>query len=253
LDHVGLFARSVADLAVTYDVLQGADADDAACTTRPAELVLPRLSGGIRSLRVALAGGYFQANLQPEAVEAVGRVTEALATTRTTHVPECARARAAAYVITTTEGAALHLDRLRARPADFDPAVRDRLLAGAMIPAPLVDRAQKFRRWFREQFLRAFRDVDVLIAPATPSVAPELGQTTFALNGVELPLRASLGLHCQPISFIGLPVVTVPVPLTPLPIGVQLIAAPWREDVLLRVAGALERLGVVSAPVPGRW
>jgi len=65
-----------------------------------------------------------------------------------------------------------------------------------------------------------------------------------------LPVRANLGIYTQPISFIGLPVVAVPVPLTPLPIGVQIIAAPWREDVALRVAGVLERAGVVAAPAP---
>jgi aspartyl-tRNA(Asn)/glutamyl-tRNA(Gln) amidotransferase subunit A len=166
-------------------------------------------------------------------------------------IPEAARARAAAYVITTAEGAALHLDRLRKRPGDFDPAVRDRLLAGALIPAPLVDRAQKFRRWYRAQVLEIFKSVDVIIAPATPCVAPKLGQTTLVLDGVELPLRANIGIHTQPISFIGLPVVAVPVPLSPMPIGVQIIAAPWREDVALRVALALERAGVVFAPLPG--
>jgi len=70
------------------------------------------------------------------------------------------------------------------------------------------------------------------------------------LDGVELPVRANIGIHTQPISFIGLPVVTVPVPLEPMPIGVQIIAAPWREDVALRVAAALERQGVASAPRP---
>ncbi|SHG07679.1 aspartyl-tRNA(Asn)/glutamyl-tRNA(Gln) amidotransferase subunit A [Bradyrhizobium erythrophlei] len=249
-DHLGPFARSVDDLALAYDAMQGPDPDDAACTTRPAEPVIPRLAQDIRDLRIAIAGGYFQNNVFPEAIEAVARVAGALGTTRTIEIPEAARARAAAYVITTTEGASLHLDRLRRRPDDFDPAVRDRLLAGAMIPAALVDRAQKFRRWYRARVLEIFQSVDVIIAPATPCVAPKLGQTTFVLDGVELPVRANIGIHTQPISFIGLPVVAVPVPLEPMPIGVQIIAAPWREDIALRVAFALERTGVVSAPRP---
>jgi len=250
LDHLGPFARNVADLALAYDAMQGPDGDDAACTTRAAQPVTPLIARDIGDLRIALAGGYFQTNLFPEAVEAVSRVARGLGVTRTIAIPEAARARAAAYVITTTEGASLHLDRLRKQPDDFDPAVRDRLIAGAMVPAPLVDRAQKFRRWYRGEMLKIFQTVDVLIAPATPCIAPKLGQTTFVLDGVELPVRANIGIHTQPISFIGLPVVAVPVPLEPMPIGVQIIAAPWREDVALRVAYALERMGVAAAPAP---
>jgi len=249
-DHLGPFARSVGDLALAYDAMQGPDADDAACTTRPVEPVTPLLAEDISGLRVAVAGGYFQKNVFPEAVEAVARVAKALNAINTIEIPEAARARAAAYVITTTEGASLHLDRLRKRPNDFDPAVRDRLIAGAMVPAPLVDRAQKFRRWYRAKVLELFKSVDVIVAPATPCVAPKLGQVNFVLDGVELPVRANIGIHTQPISFIGLPVVAVPVPLEPMPIGVQIIAAPWREDIALRVAHALERMGVAAAPAP---
>jgi aspartyl-tRNA(Asn)/glutamyl-tRNA(Gln) amidotransferase subunit A len=250
LDHLGPFARNVDDLALAYDAMQGPDADDAACTTRPAEPVSALLAQDIGNLRIAIAGGYFQTNVFPEAREAVARVANALGTTRIVDIPEAARARAAAYVITTVEGASLHLDRLRKRPNDFDPAVRDRLIAGAMIPAPFVDRAQKFRRWYGAKVLEIFKSVDVLIAPATPCVAPKIGQQTFVLDGVELPVRANIGIHTQPISFIGLPVVAAPVPLEPMPIGVQIIAAPWREDIALRVAFALERMGVVAAPRP---
>ncbi len=250
LDHLGPFARNVGDLALAYDAMQGPDPDDAACTTRPAEPVTPLLAEDIGTLRIAVAGGYFQNNVFPEAREAVARVAKALGATQTIEMPEAGRARVAAYVITTAEGASLHLDRLRKRPNDFDPAVRDRLLAGAMIPAPLVDRAQKFRRWYRARMLEVFASVDVIIAPATPCVAPKIGQTTFVLDGIELPVRANIGIHTQPISFIGLPVVALPVPLEPMPIGVQVIAAPWREDIALRVAFALERAGVVAAPPP---
>jgi AtzE family amidohydrolase len=249
-DHLGPLARSVRDLALSYDAMQGPDPDDGACTRRPVELVLPSLAEDIGGLRIAIAGGYFEKNVFPEAFEAVARVAKALGATNTVELPEAGRARAAAYVITTTEGASLHLDRLRKRPNDFDPAVRDRLIAGAMIPAPFVDKAQKFRRWYREKVLELFETVDVILAPATPCVAPKLGQVNFTLDGVELPVRANIGIHTQPISFIGLPVVAVPVPLEPMPIGVQIIAAPWREDIALRVAHALERMGVAAAPLP---
>jgi aspartyl-tRNA(Asn)/glutamyl-tRNA(Gln) amidotransferase subunit A len=211
---------------------------------------LPRIDDGIDGLKIAVAGGYFRKGAAPEALTALECVATALAARREIEIPEAARARAAAYVITATEGAALHLDRLRTRAHDFDPAVRDRLIAGAMVPATLVSKAQKFRRWYRARVLELFTEVDVILAPVTPCTAPLIGQQTFVLEGVELPVRANLGIYTQPISFIGLPVVAVPVPLKPLPIGVQIIAAPWREDVALRVARTLERAGVVAAPVP---
>jgi len=248
LDHLGPFARTVSDLALAYDAMQGHDPDDPVCVRRPAEPTLACIHDGIDGLKIAVAGGYFRKGAAPEALTALERVATALAARREIEIPEAARARAAAYVITATEGAALHLDRLRTRAHDFDPAVRDRLIAGAMVPATLVNKAQKFRRWYRARVLELFTEVDVILAPATPCTAPLIGQQTFVLDGVELPVRANLGIYTQPISFIGLPVVAVPVPLQPLPIGVQIIAAPWREDMALRVARALERAGVVAAP-----
>jgi len=264
-------ARSAKDLTLAYDAMQGHDAADPVCADRPAEPVLPLLDRGTDGLRVAVAGGYFRKGASPEARTAVERVAAALGARRAIEIPEAERARAAAYVITAAEGAALHLDRLRGRARDFDPAIRDRLIAGAMVPAALVVQAQKFRRWYREQVLALFAGVDAILAPATPCTAPLIGQQTFVLDGVELPVRANLGVYTQPISFIGLPVVVVPVPpgafsgkvdtgfpqkmrpskeATPLPIGVQIIAAPWREDIPIRIAHALERAGVAAATKP---
>ena len=250
LDHVGPLARTVRDLAAGYDAMQGPDANDPVSAQRGIELATPALDRDSSGLRIGIAGGYFREGVSPEGLEAVARVASALDASRHIEFPEAARARAAAFVITTTEAASLHLDRLRTHAADFDPATRDRLLSGAMVPASLALRAQKFRRWYREQVLALFGSVDVIIAPATPCVAPLLGQQTLMVGGTELPLRPSIGLFTQPISFVGLPVVAVPVPLQPLPIGVQIITAPWREDLGLAIAKRLEDHGVVRAPRP---
>jgi AtzE family amidohydrolase len=250
LDHVGPLARSTRDLALAYDAMQGYDRADPACADRPAEMVSHLLDRGLEGLGIAVAGGYFRAGASPETHTALARVAAALGAEAEIELPQAAVARAAAYVITASEGAALHLNRLRERAHDFDPAVRDRLIAGALIPSSVVVKAQKFRRWYRARILELFGSVDAVLAPATPGAAPLIGQKAFVFDGVELPLRPNIGVYTQPISFVGLPVVTVPVPLEPLPVGVQIIAAPWREDIALRVAYALEQMGIVAAPRP---
>jgi 1-carboxybiuret hydrolase len=251
LDHLGPFARNTADLALAYDAMLGPDVLDPVCADRAAEPVGPTVAAGVGGLRIASAGGYFRSGAGAEALAALDGVAAALGATRQIELPEAARARAAAYLITTSEGAALHLHRLRTQPFDFDPDVRDRLIAGAMVPAAWVVQAQKFRRWYRDAVLRVFDDVDAIIAPATPCVAPPIGQKSFVLNGQEVPLRPNIGIYTQPISFVGLPVVAVPVPRSgDMPIGVQIIAAPWREDVALRIAYDLEARGIVWAPQP---
>ena len=252
-DHLGPLGRSVADLALSYDAMQGADPDDPAQAARAVEPVLGGLEAGAEGLRIAVAGGHFARNGDPACFAAVAHVAAALGVTAGIEFPEAHRARAAAYVITAAEGAALHLDRLRERPGDFDPATRDRLIAGTAIPAAWVIRAQRFRRWYRDRVLALFETVDVVLAPSTPCRAPALGQATIVMEGATLPLRPNIGVFTQPVSFVGLPVCAVPVWLDDgMPLGVQVIAPPWREDLALRVARALERAGVVACrPPPG--
>jgi aspartyl-tRNA(Asn)/glutamyl-tRNA(Gln) amidotransferase subunit A len=250
LDHLGPFARSVADLACAYDAMQGPDPDDPVATTRAPEPALPGLAQGSAGLRLAIAAGHFAKHGDADCFTALAKVTRALEVTRTVELPEAGRARAAAYVITAAEGAALHLDRLRERATDFDPAVRDRLIAGGAIPGTWMIKAQRFRRWYREAVLQLFENVDIILAPATPCRAPAIGQTTFVLDGVTMPVRPNIGIFTQPISFIGLPVVAVPVWIDDgLPLAVQVIAAPWKEVHALRVAGALEQSGIADARV----
>ena len=253
LDHLGPLARCVTDLALSYDAMQGPADGDPVCAGRAPEPVTQALGKGAAGLRIAVAGGYFQRGAGAEALAALQTVAASLGAVQEVELPHAARARAAAYVITATEGAALHLDRLRRQAAVFDPAVRDRLIAGALVPAVHVAQAQKVRRQFQADVAALFDTVDVILAPATPCTAPLIGQQTFELDGASVPVRANLGVFTQPISFIGLPVVAVPVFGGGLPIGVQVIAAPWREDLALRVAFELERQGVCVAQQPAGW
>jgi AtzE family amidohydrolase len=248
-DHLGPIARSVEDLALSFDAMQGWDPDDPVCTDRPADPTVPFLNEGIGGLRIAVAGDYFARGGEPEAFEAVATVAKALNATKTVVIPQAGVARSAAYVITAIEGGQLHLPRLRERPQDFDPDTRERLMAGALLPGSWYVKAQRFRRHYRAAVQKLFEQVDVILAPATPCTAPKLGQVMMKLGGVELPVRANLGLFTQPVSFIGLPVVAVPLQRPGgLPIGVQVIANHYKEAAALRVARHLEKAGVASAP-----
>jgi AtzE family amidohydrolase len=249
-DHVGPLARSTRDLALALDAIQGPDPADPACGDRPADPCAPEVDRGAAGLRIAIADGHFAHGGAPECHDAVARAADALGITRRVTLPEAHRARAAAVVITASEGAQLHLESLRTRAKDFDPLVRDRFLAGALVPAPPSTRAQRFRAWFRDRVREVFRDVDVLLAPTTPWPAPVIGQDKSVFAGAEVLTRPMLGIFTQPLSFIGLPVVSVPIPRPgALPVGVQVVAAPWNERAALRVAAALEAAGVAAAPI----
>lgn len=245
LDTVGPLARTAEDVGLAYEAMQGADPDDPACAGRAVETA--RFELGIAGLRIGVLGGYFRDNAGPEAWAALERAAAALPITGTAELPDAALIRQAAYVVTAVEGAALHLGRLRTQPNEFDPEVRDRLLAGALVPGSLYVAAQRYRRLARERTMPLFGRFDALLAPTTPGTAPPLGAKVIHISGQDLPLRASLGLLTQPFSCLGLPVAAVPIAGPGLPLGVQVVAAPWREDVCLRVAAALERSGVAAA------
>lgn len=243
-DHVGPFARSVRDIATAFDVLQGENVETLNLTSHLTYVQ------NIDGLKIAIADDYFTKKAAPEALEAVQKVADALNVSEYVSIPEAHRARAAAYIITASEGANLHLDKLKSRPQDFDVATRDRFIAGAFIPSSWYIQAQRFRSWYKEKVREIFQNVDVIIAPTTPISAPEIGQETMILDGEEILVRPHLGLFTQPLSFIGLPVLSVPIQRkNALPLGVQLIAAPYNETAILRVAALLEKMGAISAEV----
>ena len=239
---VGPLARSARDIALCLDTL---------CDGGPAgRRAVDTLDAGIDDLRLARVGGYFAEGLDADAAEAVALAAAALRITVCVDFPEPARARAAAMLVHTSESAVGKLDALRTNLEAFDPLTRERFLAHALLPAQWYLHAQRFRRWHTAEVLRLLERVDVLLLPATPCVAPPLGSRTIRIGGRDLPTGPTLGWFAQPLAGTDCPALTVPV-LRPgkLPIGMQLFAAPHREDLLLRVARRLEELGVAGAPV----
>ncbi|MBW8753816.1 MAG: AtzE family amidohydrolase [Sphingomonadales bacterium] len=238
-DDIGPFATSVADLRLVWEVLRGGPAP---ASGEPA--------------RVARLGGWFRDGVDPDLLADIDRIADAIGGAPFVELPEVARARSAAFLMTAAEGGALHLPALRGKAMAYDPATRDRLLAGAMLPASVYLRAREFRSWFLDHTLELFARYDVLICPATPCIAPTVDDPMIEVGGKSVPARAHLGILTQPLSFVGLPVIAAPL-LRPgkMPLGIQIVGAPESENRLFEFADTLERMGLIgtSAPPAGEF
>lgn len=230
-DDIGFFTRTAHDLALVDAVVR----ENAAPATGAA--------------KAALLGGWFTQNLTTEMRDALAVLTDALAPLPVVDVAGVAQARSAAFVITAYEGGTLHAAALRQDALSYDPATRDRLIAGAALPAAVHAEALAVRDRFALQFHALFDRFDVLIAPVTMGPAPRIDHPVVVIDGEEKPARANLGLLTQPISFLGLPVVTVPLVVPGMPLGVQLIGAKGSDPMLIAYAAELEREGIVGCTV----
>ncbi len=249
IDHLGPMASSMAGLALAYDALQGPDAHDPGCHAQRVQPVAASVQHSSTGLRVGVLNGYFDDHASAAAREVVALAARTLGTSASVSWPDAGLARAAAFIITASEGGSLHLDDLRTQLAAFEPLSVDRFVAGALQPVDWYLRAQRFRRIYRDRINALFTDWDVLITAATPVSAPLIGTEWLDINGTQQPCRAAMGLLTQPISFAGCPVVTAPMwPSSThgMPLGVQVIAAPWREDLAFAVARQLSDAGVAQ-------
>jgi aspartyl-tRNA(Asn)/glutamyl-tRNA(Gln) amidotransferase subunit A len=231
-DDVGPFTTSVADMHCVWQVLTGS----------------PDHAESPRDLRLARLGGRFRDNADPDQIAAIDAIA---AGAPLIDLPEIARARSAAFLITAFEGGALHAAALRHAAMQFDPATRDRLIAGALLPRALYDEAQAFRAQFKARIVALFDDHDILLAPAAPCVAPPIADPQIVIDGAMVPARSDLGIHTQPISFTGLPALAVPLQRPGrLPLGLQLIGKPGGEAALLQFSAMLEDRGVTGFAAP---
>ena len=249
LDHLGPLADSVESLALAYDAMQGPDPLDPGCQALHVQPAAVELIRGAAGLRVGILDGYFVDHASPAARAAVNSAAAALGATAMVKWPEPTLARAAAFITGASEGGTLHLQDLRTRVDEFEPLSVDRFIAGALQPGAWYVQAQRFRRIYRDKVNALFEHWDVLLAPATPVHAPALGTEWLDINGSQLPCRPTMGMLTQPISFAGCPVAVAPLwpeGIEGMPIGVQLIAPAWREDLALRAGWALQQAGVAT-------
>jgi aspartyl-tRNA(Asn)/glutamyl-tRNA(Gln) amidotransferase subunit A len=246
LDHAGLFARHLEDLASVYDVL-ASDIEGA-----PADPIADRLEElSSQRLRVGMLTGWFTQGAAAEVLDALAPVADALGADLDVELEGAEAARSAAFCLSAYEGARLHLNDLRRRADAFDPAVRDRLLAGALLPDEIASQANAYRRTFRSAASALFARYDLLIAPTTPCAAPRIGESTMMVEGEAVSVRKNLGAYTQPLSFIGLPVLAAPLSRPGrLPIGIQIVADRGCEGLTVALAAKLEHLGLVEAHPP---
>ncbi|MBN2148681.1 MAG: amidase, partial [Anaerolineales bacterium] len=244
LDHAGPMARCVRDAALLLQCIAGYDALDPASLDVPVDDYLREIEDGVRGWRIALASDdYFTKPdvVDPAALEAV-RAAAALfaqlgATVEEVAFPNARDAALANGLMTTSDAAAFHRQRLQDNPDGFGADVRKRLETGAAYTSTEYILARRTQSEMRRQFEGFFSQYDLLLTPTVPITAPLRGSEDAAERA------RLLTRFTAPFNLSGLPALSIPCGLSDqkLPLGLQIIARPWAEATLLRAAFAYEQ------------
>jgi aspartyl-tRNA(Asn)/glutamyl-tRNA(Gln) amidotransferase subunit A len=250
LDHAGPLTRSVQDAALMLQALAGYDADDPASVDRPVDDYLSGLEAGVRGWKIALAGGNFFQEAEPDVLEAVQRAavvfTNLGAQVEEVELPEARQAAEANGWMVTSDAAAYHQERLGMEPQGFSEDVRTRLQSGAALSSSEYARARRMQSLARRSFERLFEKYQVLLAPATPMAAPRLGSAS------RVERARQLTRFTAPFNLTGLPALALPCGFSPagLPLGLQIVSQPWGEALVLRAARAYEQAAAWDTKKP---
>lgn len=238
LDVVGPIARNLDDIVLVRNVLR---------ENAPDQSAPPR-----GQLRFGRLKGWFDQNVEDPMRAAMKRIWEEYGRV-SLELDHVAYARAAASLIIAAEGANLHRTSVIGNPAAYGATTRDRLLAGLLMPADDYLQAIRFQAWIRARARKLFTHCDLFITPAAPGIAPLIDEPFMTFDGARISARSHLGIYTQPISLMGLPSIVLPLAHPgPLPLGVQLIAAPGGEPTLFEAAQLLFEQGIVAVPKVGQ-
>jgi len=250
LDAPGPLGRTVEDCALVLQVIAGHDPHDALTTRRPTPDYRAALTGDIRGLRVGViseltTGPETDAEMRDGVLAATRVLADLGARVGDVSVPLIPRAGAAFMAICDSEGAARHLQTLRTRAGEYDEGTRRRLLAAALLPAGLVQKAQQARALIRAQIVEALRRHDVLVAPTSPRPAPTIANYTAPITSTAQAVTHFFTRRSfpTPASLAGVPAMAVPCGFSSrgLPLSLQILGRRFDDATVLRVGDAYER------------
>jgi aspartyl-tRNA(Asn)/glutamyl-tRNA(Gln) amidotransferase subunit A len=264
LDQIGPITKDVRDAALVLDAIAGHDPMDTTSADEPVPDYQATLDRDVRGLVLGIPDEYFVRGLDPDVERAVGEAIQVLerlgARTRRVSLPHTAHGVAVYYILAPAE-ASSNLARYdgvkyghratgakdlvamtaKTRAEGFGAEVKRRIMLGTYVLSAgyyeaYYGKAQRVRTLIRRDFDRVFGEVDALLAPTAPTPA-------FRLGEIDDPLTMYLNdVFTIPASVAGIPAISVPCGFSAagLPIGLQIIAKPFDEPMLLRVAHAYE-------------
>ncbi|MBA2286494.1 MAG: Asp-tRNA(Asn)/Glu-tRNA(Gln) amidotransferase subunit GatA [Ktedonobacteraceae bacterium] len=265
LDQIGPFARDARDAALLLQAVAGVDAGDATSSPRPVPPYSESLTGNIKGLRIGVPEEYWVEGTQPGVVQAVRHDIEVLrdlgAEVSPVSLPHTRYGVSAYYIIAPAEASA-NLARYdgvkygysyrdtddmwealeKTRQYGFGQEVKRRIMLGAYVLSSgyydaYYNQAQKVRALLAQDFERAFERFDVLVSPASPTVAFKLGEIS---DPYEMYL---MDIFTIPANLAGICGVSIPGGFSDgLPVGMQLLGNVFAEEVILRVADAFQRV-----------
>jgi len=255
LDHMGPLVRSVRDAALTLNALAGSDPRDETCSRHAVEDYLPGEHVSIRDVRIGLPENFYFDQVDPAVAEAVRRMAETARTLGArilpVRVPDIAALNTVGRVILLSEASAL-MERYLHQRQDFGADVLALLDQGRLLPATDYVNAQRLRRVMKEEFQKLWKKVDCLFVPTTPTSAPKIGQATLRFGDTEEDARLASTRLVRGINVLGLPALSMPCgwDALGLPLGLQIIAPPFQEALILRAGAALEDAAGFEQTVP---
>ena len=241
LDHVGPIARTVADVAVIFAAIAGYDPGDKASVDVPVEDYVAAFGKSLQPLRVGVPKEFFFEDLDAEVASATNHALSGLAAMGA-EIRDIELPVPTDRTLQIAEAYAVHAEFVARDPELYQPETLRRIRTGQNVSPETVLECRRDLERARRDIVSIFADVDVLVTPTTPIVAPtiaELKQNPDLLRPQELLLLR----NTRPINVWGLPAISVPCGFTEggLPIGLQIIGPHWGEAGVLQVAHAYEQ------------
>jgi aspartyl-tRNA(Asn)/glutamyl-tRNA(Gln) amidotransferase subunit A len=252
LDHVGPLGSTTEDCALAMAEIAGRDAYDRTTWHAPRlDFYQPPVKN-LAAIRVAMPKNYYFDHVAREVTQSVRAAVSEFerlgATVAEVALPDITEINATARIIQWGESASLYSKQTDRNL--FGADVWALLEQGRIVNAADYVTAQKLRTLFRQQFDEIWKEIDLLVTPATPITAPRIDEDQVDIDGYREDARIASTRLTRAVNLIGEPALSIPCGRSGngLPIGLQLIAAPFRDAWLLRAGQTIERaLGTVSS------